>query len=43
VEFKSEYVMCLRSCLMKPEHLDCIAEIWKLLDQATQEAWQAAG
>jgi tyrosine decarboxylase / aspartate 1-decarboxylase len=26
-----EYVTCLRSCLMKPEHEDWIDEIWKIL------------
>ncbi|MBX7219179.1 MAG: aminotransferase class I/II-fold pyridoxal phosphate-dependent enzyme [Blastocatellia bacterium] len=31
-----ETVTCLRSVLMKPEHLDWIEEIWKLLDEATQ-------
>jgi tyrosine decarboxylase / aspartate 1-decarboxylase len=38
VQLESEYVLCLRSCLMKPEHLDWIEPIWKLLDQATDEA-----
>jgi tyrosine decarboxylase / aspartate 1-decarboxylase len=30
-----ETVSCLRSVLMKPEHLDWIDEIWRLLDEAT--------
>lgn len=30
-----ETVTCLRSVLMKPEHLDWIDEIWRLLDEAT--------
>ncbi len=30
VEFDQEMVSCLRSCLMKPEHLAWIDEIWKI-------------
>jgi hypothetical protein len=30
-------VTCLRSVLMKPEHLDWIDTIWSKLDQATEE------
>jgi tyrosine decarboxylase/aspartate 1-decarboxylase len=33
VEFDSEQVTCLRSCLMKPEHLDWIDRIWDILDR----------
>ncbi|MEM9895603.1 MAG: aminotransferase class V-fold PLP-dependent enzyme [Bacteroidota bacterium] len=29
--FDSDHLLCLRSCLMKPEHLDWIDEIWKKL------------
>ena len=25
-------VACLRSCLMKPEHLDWLDDIWRILD-----------
>lgn len=32
VEFDRDDVICLRSCLMKPEHLDWIDRIWKILD-----------
>lgn len=35
-----EYVTCLRSCLMKPEHLDWLAEIWQKLDLAMVDAGQ---
>ncbi len=28
-EVDSDFVTCLRSCLMKPEHLDWMEEIWK--------------
>ena len=38
VRFESEYVTCLRSCLMKPEHLDWLDRIWAILDKATDEA-----
>ncbi len=30
-----DYVTCLRSCLMKPEHLDWIDRIWEKIDAAT--------
>ncbi len=33
VEFNTENVTVLRSCLMKPEHLDWIDEIWKIIDR----------
>jgi tyrosine decarboxylase/aspartate 1-decarboxylase len=28
-----DYVTCLRSCLMKPQHLDWLEHIWQILDQ----------
>jgi tyrosine decarboxylase/aspartate 1-decarboxylase len=34
VAFTDETVVCLRSCLMKPEHDDWVERIWKLLDDA---------
>jgi glutamate/tyrosine decarboxylase-like PLP-dependent enzyme len=33
VDFDQEYVTCLRSCLMKPEHLDWVKRIWEVLDK----------
>lgn len=33
VNFDVDNVTCLRSCLMKPEHLDWINKIWKILDK----------
>jgi tyrosine decarboxylase/aspartate 1-decarboxylase len=33
VHFDREYVICLRSCLMKPDHFDWIEKIWAILDQ----------
>jgi tyrosine decarboxylase / aspartate 1-decarboxylase len=41
VKFESDYVLCLRSCLMKPEHLDWLDRIWSILDKATSEALAA--
>ena len=32
VDFDQPYVTCLRSCLMKPEHLDWIDRIWETLN-----------
>ena len=29
-------VACLRSCLMKPEHLDWMDRLWKVLDEVTE-------
>ena len=37
IDFDIEYVTCLRSCLMKPEHLDWIEQIWKLLDKTANK------
>jgi tyrosine decarboxylase / aspartate 1-decarboxylase len=34
----SGYVACLRSVLMKPEHLEWVDPIWQRLDQATKTA-----
>lgn len=33
VDFDRPTVTCLRSCLMKPEHLDWIDRIWEILDE----------
>ena len=33
VDFDEPTVTCLRSCLMKPEHLDWIGRIWEILDK----------
>jgi len=40
VQFDSDQVTCLRSCLMKPEHRDWLDQIWEILDQATKEVLQ---
>ncbi|MFO7890951.1 MAG: aminotransferase class V-fold PLP-dependent enzyme, partial [bacterium] len=32
VHFDTPQVTCVRSCLMKPEHLDWIDRIWKIID-----------
>jgi tyrosine decarboxylase / aspartate 1-decarboxylase len=41
IEFDSENVTCLRSCLDKPEHLDWMDEIWKLVDKTADEVLKA--
>ncbi|MBN1451471.1 MAG: aspartate aminotransferase family protein [Anaerolineales bacterium] len=33
VDFDQPYVTCLRSCLMKPEHLDWVESIWEILSK----------
>ena len=33
VNLDQQYVTCLRSCLMKPEHLDWVERIWTTLDK----------
>ena len=38
IERDRETVTCLRSVLMKPEHLDWLERIWNILDRATAEA-----
>ena len=35
VQFDSDAVTCLRSCLMKPEHLLWLDRIWEILESAT--------
>ncbi len=35
-----EYISCLRSCLMKPEHLDWVDHIWQILDEAAVQTLQ---
>ncbi len=37
MKLDQDYVTCLRSCLMKPEHLDWVDDIWQLLEQATDQ------
>jgi tyrosine decarboxylase / aspartate 1-decarboxylase len=37
VNYDAETVTCLRSCLMKPEHLDYLDKIWEILDQTAGE------
>jgi hypothetical protein len=32
VDWDQDQVSCLRSCLMKPEHLDWIDSIWQRLE-----------
>jgi glutamate/tyrosine decarboxylase-like PLP-dependent enzyme len=37
IDWDKEQVACLRSCLMKPEHLDWIKHIWQVFDQVAQK------
>jgi tyrosine decarboxylase / aspartate 1-decarboxylase len=37
VQFDGDYVTCLRSCLMKSEHLHWLDRIWEVLSKATNE------
>jgi tyrosine decarboxylase / aspartate 1-decarboxylase len=37
VAFDTETVTCLRSCLIKPEHLDWLDRIWEILDKVAGE------
>lgn len=39
VDFDSEMVTCLRSCLLKPEHLDWVEAIWSILDEIAPKSW----
>jgi tyrosine decarboxylase / aspartate 1-decarboxylase len=38
LEWDQDIVTCLRTCLMKPEHLDWMDRIWKTLDVAANRA-----
>jgi len=37
VEFDEEQVTCLRSCLMKPEHLQWMEKIWSIMEKILAE------
>ena len=37
VEFDTETVTCLRSCLMKPEHAQWVDAIWSILDELADD------
>jgi tyrosine decarboxylase/aspartate 1-decarboxylase len=40
VDFDQEFVTCLRSCLMKPEHCDWIERIWEILEESVDSILQ---
>ncbi|MCL5266774.1 MAG: aspartate aminotransferase family protein, partial [Bacteroidetes bacterium] len=42
IEKNSETITCLRSVLMKPEHLEWMDRIWRILDDATVRAMPGA-
>ncbi|GAX42288.1 pyridoxal-dependent decarboxylase family protein [Tolypothrix sp. NIES-4075] len=37
MKLDQDYLTCLRSCLMKPEHFDWVDDIWQLLQHATDQ------
>lgn len=37
IEKNTEFVTCLRSCLLKPEHKDWVEEIWNVLIQIAEQ------
>jgi glutamate/tyrosine decarboxylase-like PLP-dependent enzyme len=37
LESDADEITCLRSCLMKPDHLDWLDEIWQILNQTTAD------
>ena len=37
ITWDQEHIACLRSCLMKPEHLEWADRIWEILDQVMQD------
>ena len=38
-----DHVACLRSCLLKPEHLDWVDRIWEMLNDIAEEVVAAGG
>jgi tyrosine decarboxylase / aspartate 1-decarboxylase len=38
LQWDQDHVTCLRTCLMKPEHLDWMDQIWGVLDKAADTA-----
>ncbi|MGM3307002.1 hypothetical protein ACSQ6I_13700 [Anabaena sp. WFMT] len=37
IEPDQDYLTCLRSCLIKPEHLDWVEDIWQILQQVNNQ------
>ncbi len=37
INWDQDFIVCLRSCLMKPEHLDWVDSIWQKLDSVTNK------
>jgi tyrosine decarboxylase / aspartate 1-decarboxylase len=37
LQWDQDHITCLRSCIMKPEHLEWMDRIWERLDAATKE------
>ena len=36
IEYDQDHILCLRTCLMKPEHFDWIDRIWEILREAVE-------
>ena len=43
VDFDQDSVLCLRSCLMKPEHFDWVDRIWSVLDKVADLGGERIG
>lgn len=43
VEPDADFATCLRSCLMKPQHLDWLDKIWQILDRSLEEVLAGNG
>lgn len=41
-QWDQDHVTCLRSCLMKPEHLDWVERIWEILSAAADKVLHSA-
>jgi glutamate/tyrosine decarboxylase-like PLP-dependent enzyme len=40
LDWDQEYVLCLRSCLMKADHLNWVEDIWQVLERVMQEQFE---
>jgi tyrosine decarboxylase/aspartate 1-decarboxylase len=43
VAWDQEHVACLRSCLLKPEHLDWVERIWQILNKVADDILASEG
>ncbi len=42
IEWDQDQIACLRSCLMKPEHIDWIERIWQIIDEVAASSNQVS-